>query len=233
VHNVEAELSGSGEQIIIVGAHYDTTRSSPGANDNSSGVASLLEVARALRNQRPLHTIRFVAFANGEWPFYGTARMGVQVHARRARERGEDIRAMFSLEMLGIYSVAPQSQRYPRLISRLYPDTANFVAFVSNFGSRPLLGRSIASFRRQAAFPSEGMAAPEPIMRYIRRSDHSAFWDFDYPAIMITDTGGFRYDYYHSSLDTPEHLDYLKMARVVEGLTAMLAEAGSGGSDEQ
>lgn len=160
VRNVEAELAGQGKELIVVGAHYDTLASSKGANDNASGVAALLEIARQLAGRRFSHTLRFVAFANGERPYFGTERMGSWVYARRASRRGERIRAMYSLEMLGYYNDSPGSQRYPRVIAPFFPDTANFVAFVSDFESRPLLVDSIGAYRALATVRAEGITAP-------------------------------------------------------------------------
>ncbi len=226
VRNVEAELAGDGGELIIIGAHYDTLPWSKGANDNASGVAALLEIAQRFSGRRFSHTLRFVAFANEEAPFFRTEDMGSWVYARRSSERGERVRAMYALEMLGYYNDSPGSQRYPRIMAPFYPDTANFVALVSNLDSRALLLRSIAAFRAGGTFPAEGLSAPQALVPDVRRSDHASFWEFGYPAIMITDSGGFRYPFYHTSLDQAEDLNYTSMARVVDGLVIMIeAEA--------
>jgi Zn-dependent M28 family amino/carboxypeptidase len=226
--NVEATRAGGDrpDEVLVVGAHYDTVAGSPGANDNASGVAVLLELARALRDASPSRTVRFVAFANEEAPFFGTDAMGSRVHARRARERGERIVAMISLEMLGCFSDQAGSQRYPRPLAWFYPDTGDFVGFVGNAASRALVRRSIAAFRETALLPSEGFAAPASLFRDIGRSDHASFWAYGYPALMVTDTAGFRYPFYHTALDTPDGLDYRRMALAALGLEAtVVAEA--------
>src|SRR5512145_1702793 len=212
VRNIEA---GAGP--IIVGAHYDTVPGSPGANDNASGIAVLLELAAM---KLP---VRFVAFANEEPPYSFGPGMGSWAWAKRARERGEAIRAMFSLEMLGYYRDAPGSQHYPAPLGLFYPDRADFIAFVGDLGARGLVRRSIEIFRRTAKFPSEGVAAPSFIPG-VTWSDHWSFRRHGYPALMITDTAFYRYPHYHLPSDTPEKLDYERMARVALGLAAMLKE---------
>jgi len=216
VRNIEA---GSG--AIVIGAHYDTVPGSPGADDNASGVAVLIELAAILKNDTL--PIRFVAFANEEAPYFYGPEMGSWTYAKRARERGEAIRAMFSLEMLGYYRDAPGSQRYPPPLGLFYPDRADFIAFVGDLGARSLVRRSIASFRRNAKFPSEGVAAPA-LIPGVTWSDHWSFRRHGFDAMMITDTAFNRYPHYHLPSDTPEKLDYERMARVTLGLAEMLKE---------
>jgi Zn-dependent M28 family amino/carboxypeptidase len=224
--NIEAELRG-GEEIIIVGAHYDTVFGSPGADDNGTGVAATLAIARALSHAHPARTIRLVAFANEEPPYFESANMGSLRYAQRCRGRGEKIVAMFSLETIGYFSDAPRSQQYPAMLEYLYPSTANFIAFVSNLRSWALLRRSIRIFRRHATIPSQGGALPESVPG-IAWSDQWAFWRCGYPALMVTDTALFRNPHYHSASDVPSTLDYDRLARVVEGLTRMIEELASG-----
>ena len=230
VRNIEAELPGGARagEVIVLGAHYDSVFGSPGANDNGSGVAALLELARLLRGAAHERSLRFVFFVNEEPPYFKSEAMGSVHYARRARERGENIVAMFSLETLGYYSEQPASQRYPFPLGFFYPAEGNFVAFVSNLGSRALLHQAIAAFRRHAAFPSEGVAAPA-IVPGIDWSDHWAFWRSGYPAVMLTDTAPYRYPHYHRASDTPDKVDTERLARLVSGLRAMLGElAGLG-----
>jgi hypothetical protein len=219
VSNIVAEIRGDNnpDEIFVVGAHYDSVAGSPGANDNASGVAALLELARHFRDAKPHRTMRLVAFVNEEPPYYRTELMGSMVHARQARERGEKVVAMLALETIGCYSDLPKSQKYPAPFSLFYPDTGNFIAFVANFASRDLLHRTIGAFRRTTPFPSEGLAAPEFITG-IGWSDHWSFWQAGYPALMVTDTAPFRYPHYHEPSDTPGKLDYGRMARVVTGI---------------
>ena len=225
VANLEVELPGHlvPREIIVLGAHYDSAPGTPGANDNASGVAALLEIARLLAGQRYARSVRLVAFANEEPPFFYTEAMGSAVYAARARRRGERIEAMLALETLGWYTDQPGSQRYPFPFSLFYPDRGNFVGFVGNLPARGLVRRALAAFRASTQFPSEGVAAPGG-MEGVHWSDHWSFWQADYPAIMITDTALFRYPHYHAATDTPERLDYPSLARVTKGLADVVTE---------
>jgi len=213
VRNIEVLNQGS----IVVGAHYDTVAGSPGADDNASAVAVLIELAAM---KLP---VRLVAFANEEMPYFMSEEMGSAAWAKRARERGEKIRAMFSLEMLGYYRDTPGSQRYPAPLGLFYPDRGDFIAFVGDLGARGLVRKSISHFRKHAQFASEGVAAPGFIPG-VSWSDHWSFRRHGYDAIMVTDTAFYRYPHYHLPSDTPEKLDYERMARVTLGLAAMLKE---------
>jgi Zn-dependent M28 family amino/carboxypeptidase len=228
VKNLAAELPGTShpEEIIVVGGHYDSVPGCPGANDNATGVAAMLELARLLSGRELARTVRFVAFVNEEAPFFYTAHMGSWQYARQARQRAERIVAMLSLETMGYYSDTPGSQQYPLPFGLFYPPVGNFIAFVGNTASRSLVHRSIASFRRHAAFPSEGTAAPGWLTG-IGWSDHWAFWQQGYSAIMITDTALFRYASYHTPTDTPDRIDYARMARVVAGIAGVVADLAS------
>lgn len=216
------------DEIIVVGAHYDTVTMTPGADDNASGVAGLLELARLLRDRPLRRSLRLIAFTNEESPFFGRDDMGSRVSARQSHDRNENVYGMFSLEMIGWYSSEPRSQWYPRSIRRFYPDRGDFIGFVSNLGSRDLLVESIGTFRRHARFPSEGMSAPEWLVPDVRRSDQSSYWAFGFPGVMITDTANFRNYGYHNAGDVARSLDYDAMARVVDGLAAMLTELAGG-----
>jgi len=219
VMNIEAELKGTlkPNEILVVGAHYDSPPESPGANDNASGVAALLELARQFKDTQPGRTLRFVAFVNEEPPYFRTELMGSRVYAANARKRGDKITAMLALETIGYYSDEPGSQKYPAPFSLFFPDKGNFIGFVGNLKSRSLVRSSIRTFRETTPFPSEGLAAPE-FVKGIGWSDHSSFWQEGYPGIMITDTAPFRYPHYHEREDTPDKLDYERMVRVVDGI---------------
>ncbi len=219
VSNVE--LSPASAAVIVVGAHYDTVPGSPGANDNASGVAALIEIA-GLLGKEPL-PVRFVAFANEEMPYFMGPEMGSWISARRSRERGEEPRAMVSLEMLGYYDDAAGSQRYPPPLGLFYPGRADFIAFVGDLGARALVRKSIRIFRQQTAFPSQGVAAPAFIPG-VSWSDHWSFRGHGFPAIMVTDTAFNRYPHYHLPSDTPEKLDYERLARVTLGLAGVIRE---------
>ncbi|MGQ0652745.1 MAG: M28 family peptidase [Betaproteobacteria bacterium] len=216
VRNIAA---GSGS--IVVGAHYDSVPGSPGADDNASAVAVMLELARMLLPEKL--PITFVAFVNEELPYSFTLECGAYQWARRAKDRGERVSAMFSLEMLGYYKDAPGSQRYPWPLNFIYADRADFVAFVADLGARDLVRQSIALFRKHAKFPSEGLAAPSQVPGIIA-SDHWSFRLHGFPAIMITDTAYNRNPHYHRATDTPDTLDYERMARVTVGLAGMLRD---------
>ena len=234
VRNIEVEISGTASpgDIVIVGAHYDTVPGCAGANDNTTGVAAVLELARLLPARTMDRTVRFVAFVNEEPPFFRTDLMGSRVYARRCRERDENVVAMLSLETIGFYADEPGSQKYPFPFSFFYPDTGNFVGFVGNLGSRSLTRRAIRAFRESTEFPSEGIAAPWWIPG-ICWSDQWSFWREGYPGVMITDTAPFRYPHYHTPQDTPDRIDYDRFARVVMGVSSVvevLAHAQNGGS---
>lgn len=217
--NLEATLKGTSHpnEIVVIGAHYDTTQRSPGADDNASGCAAILALARSFKDNPQPRTIRFVLFPNEELPTGGTPDMGSWIYADKCKASGDNITAMLSLESIGYYTDAPNSQKYPAPLSSLYPSTGNFVAFVSRYHDRALVKQCVGAFRESARFPSEGAALPE-IIRDIGRSDHYAFWRCGYPALMVTDTANFRNPNYHRASDTPDTVDFERMARVVEGL---------------
>jgi Zn-dependent M28 family amino/carboxypeptidase len=217
--NLEAELVGSdgSARTVVIGAHYDSVPATVGADDNATGVAAVLELARDLRGSKMRRTVRFVLFVNEEPPYFQTEQMGSFVYARHLRHDGVPVSAMISLEMLGFYSDAPGSQKYPALFGLFYPSRGNFVGLVGNSESRDLVRRATRKFRESSQFPSEGVAAPASLPG-VGWSDQWSFWQQGYPAIMITDTAMFRYPYYHTPLDTVDKLDFEKMARVVDGV---------------
>jgi hypothetical protein len=223
--NLEVTIPGTtrSNEIVIVGAHYDSVKGTAGANDNASGVAAMLEISRRFVGLPSARTVRFVAFVNEEPPYFETDRMGSRVYARGCRQRGDDIRAMLSLETLGYYSDAPGSQHFPVPLFKLfYPSRGNFVAFVSDYRSRPLLKRAVAAFRGNSNFPVECIAMFRRVAG-IGWSDHASFWREGYPAVMVTDTALFRYPHYHSPEDTPDKVNYESLARVTEGLSGAVA----------
>jgi len=215
--NVIAEAPGRDPEaeLLLVGAHYDTAAGTPGADDNASGVATLLELARSLRSAGPLRTLRWVAFTLEEPPSFWTPRMGSWVHARNCRARGERIAGMISLEMVGYFRIERRSQQYPLELMRwFYPSQGNFIAVAGNFRSRKLV-RSLAR-KLKSSFPVESTALP--FVPGVGLSDNWSFWQEGYPAVMVTDTAFFRNPHYHMSSDLPETLDYAGMADLVSGL---------------
>lgn len=224
-HNLQAQRPATAEQagVVIVGAHYDSAPGTPGANDNASGVAAMLELARRFADRPARRTLRFVAFTNEEPPHFQTEAMGSHRYAERCRQRQEDIAAAISLETIGYYSDKPGSQQYPEAFAALYPSEGNFIGFVGNVASRDLVHQVVGTFRQHAKIPSQGAAVPGDIAG-VGWSDHWSFWQEGYPALMVTDTALFRYPWYHHADDTPDKLSYDHIVRVVDGLEAVIAE---------
>lgn len=217
--NIIGEVAGANraDEIVVIGAHYDSVFNCPGANDNGSAVAALLMLADRLAGTSPTCTLRFVAFANEEPPYFQTPQMGSLVYAKSCRAKNEKVIAMWALETMGYYSDAAKSQMYPPPFSLFYPSTGNFIGFIGNVGSRKLVRQTVGEFRKTAQFPSEGGAIPG-FIQGAGWSDHWSFWQAGYQGVMITDTAPFRYPYYHTLEDTPDKIDYEKLARVVAGL---------------
>jgi Zn-dependent M28 family amino/carboxypeptidase len=235
--NIIAELKGttSCDQIVIVGAHYDTEYLSPGANDNATGVAALLEIARAIQLTGALNrTIRFVAFSNEEQPFCRTDQMGSRIYAAKCHDNNEQIAAMICLETIGFYTDQPGSQKFPEPFNQsLAHDAGNFLAIVSNLESEPLLKECATAFRSAVRFPSIALSATETV-RGLDYSDHQSFWRLGYSAVMVTDTAFFRYPHYHERTDTPDKIDFDRLAVVSTGLTAIIKKiASSAAADPQ
>lgn len=232
VRNLEVTIRGttSPDEVVVVGAHYDTAETAPGADDNGSGVAMLLALARAYGGHGPVppppapaRTLRLVAFANEEPPHFWKETMGSLVYAKACKARGDRILSMVSLESLGFYSDKPGSQAYPPIVRLLYPSRGDFVGFVGNLGSRGLVHRALGTFRGAVRFPSEGATLPG-FVAGVGWSDQWSFWHEGYDGVMITDTATFRNPTYHTPEDRPATLDYERMARVFEGIEALVAD---------
>jgi len=223
VANLVAERPGTRrpDDVVILGAHYDTVPETPGADDNASAVAMLIEVARILQPSVFQRTLRFVAFACEEPPHYYTDTMGSQVYARQCRVRGERIVGMLCLEMVGYYCTEPNSQQIPPGIPRslrwAFPKRGDFLAAVGNLRSWRLGWTFRRGFKRASRFPLYSIVLPETISE-IRMSDNSSFWDQGYPALMVTDTSFLRNPHYHTATDTPNTLDYDRMAQATLGV---------------
>jgi hypothetical protein len=222
VRNIEVLIEPDRPEAatIVVGAHYDSFGDAPGANDNATGSAAILELARQLADLRgrAAMRIRLVLFVNEEPPYFRTELMGSLVYARRLKRSGESVHGMISLETLGYYSDAEHSQHYPAPFDIFYPDKGDFVAFVGTTGSRRWVRATVKTFRDLAPFPSVGGTAPG-FVQGIGWSDHGSFERVGIPALMVTDTAPFRYPYYHTPQDRPEAVDYERLARVVSGLS--------------
>ena len=229
VRNIDATIEPPAEkpdpEVIVVGAHYDSAPGTPGANDNGSGAAAVIELARLLRDldHKSGKRIRFVLFVNEEPPYFMTEAMGSLRYARALAERRERVVAMYSLETIGFYSSEPGSQHYPAPFGLIYPDRGDFIAFVGMLGSRPLLQETLRSFRAHTAFPSIGGVAPGFIPG-IAWSDHWSFAEHGFQAVMVTDTALFRYPHYHLPSDTPDKVDSEQLARVVKGIERVIRD---------
>ena len=223
--NLSVEFAGRQipEEIVIVGAHYDSVLGSPGADDNASGVAALLVLADAFKDKAIDRTLRIVAFANEEPPFFQTPNMGSVVYAQRCRARKENITGMLAFDGLGYYTDKPRSQRYPFPLNLIYPSQGNFIGFIGNPRFLTLFHEVVGTFREAAEFPSEAAILPS-LIPGAGWSDHWSFWKAGYPAILVTDTLPFRYPFYHGSDDTPAKLDFDRFARVVDGLEEVVEE---------
>jgi Zn-dependent M28 family amino/carboxypeptidase len=222
--NLEITRAGREKEtsVLLIGAHYDSVIGSPGANDNGTGVAALLEISNTFAALDPQTSVRFVAFVNEEPPYFQTPFMGSRIYAQKARDRGDRIRVMASLETIGYYSDAPASQKFPfpsALFRLLYPDRGNFIVFVSNLPSRTVTQEAHRLFHAHSNFPAETISTLEMVPG-IDWSDHASFWGVGYPAFMVTDTAPYRYPYYHTAEDTPDKVNYQALGRVAEGLRA-------------
>ena len=229
VSNLEAELRGTShpDEIVLVGAHYDSVGNksvhTPGADDNASGSAGVLALARVFAASPQARTVRFVLFVNEEPPYFWTDKMGSLVYAKQCKQEKQNITAMLSLEMIGFFRDGKNSQDYPPIVGMMYPSEGDFIAFIGVEEAGPLVKRCVGAFRNTVDFPSEGAALPRLIPR-IASSDHWSFWKQGYPALMVTDTAIYRNANYHKSTDTPDTLDYQRMARVVQGLEGVVRE---------
>ena len=223
---IEPRADVADPEVIVVGAHYDSAPGTPGANDNGSGTAAVIELARLLRDQARSGTrrIRLVLFVNEEQPYSKTEDMGSLHYARALKQRNERVVAMYSLETIGYYSSEPGSQRYPAPFNLIFPDRGDFVAFVGTPYARALVWGTIRSFRSHTQFPSIGGVAPHSVPG-IDWSDHWAFEQVGFPALMVTDTAPFRYPHYHRFTDTPDKVDMESLARVVKGMERVIRDA--------
>ena len=222
--NVLAEVRGAGRggRLLVVGAHYDTVRGTPGADDNASGVATVVELARLALRRRPLLDVVFAAFPLEEPPFFGSDAMGSRVYARSLARSPASVAGMLSLEMVGYYRDEPGSQELPfAWMRRLYPDRGNFIAVAGNLRSRGLVSRVARGLRRAGRLPVESVALP--FVPGVDLSDNWSFWQEGYPAAMVTDTSFFRNPHYHRASDLPETLDYRTMALLASALADTLA----------
>jgi Zn-dependent M28 family amino/carboxypeptidase len=225
---VIAEFGPETNERIVVGAHYDTAGPLPGADDNASGVAGLIELAGLLAKQQLPVRVELVAFPLEEPPYFGSKFMGSAVHANDLRAQNARVRGMISLEMIGYFSDAPRSQNFPAEILRaFYPTKGNFIGVVGTLDEGLLVRRIKLAMQGATPLPVHSINAPLAVPG-VGLSDQLSYWNAGYKAVMITDTAFFRNPHYHTVDDTAEKLDYKRMALVVEGVYAAVLELGRG-----
>lgn len=223
-HNVIARFGPPGEPVIVIGAHYDAESHTPGADDNASGVAGLLELARLLGEKPPSHTVELVAYTLEEPPNFDTENMGSWHHAAALKKAGISPKIVIVLEMIGYFDDRPSSQTYPVPgLGYLYPNQGNFIGIVSDLSS-PLLVRKVKAAMRSCAEVGIYSINAPAWAPGIALSDHSSYWAHELPALMITDTAYFRNPHYHEASDLPNTLDYARMTQVVQGIAAVIRE---------
>lgn len=227
LRNVRALFGPNTEERIVVGAHYDVAGPHPGADDNASGVAGLLELGRLLANEELPTKVELVSWPLEEPPYFYTRKMGSFVHAKSLKDQGISVRVMIALEMIGYFSDEPGSQSFPLFLLRpFYPSTGNFIAVVGKLFQRGIVKKIRESMREASPLPVESINAPK-LLPGIALSDHINYWWAGYPAVMITDTAMYRNPNYHGPFDTADTLDYERMAQVVEGIRgAILSLSG-------
>jgi Zn-dependent M28 family amino/carboxypeptidase len=218
--NVIADFGPDSKERIVVGAHYDAYHSFPGADDNASGVAGLIELAMLLGKAHLLRRVELVAYTLEEPPYFQSAHMGSMVHAESLRTQGVSVKAMLSLEMIGCFKDEPNSQEFPVSLLRVfYPSRGNFISVVGGLGDGFLVRRVKSAMRSASPLPVYSINAPR-FVPGVDFSDHLSYWKAGYPAVMITDTAFYRNRNYHTVNDTADKLDYKRMAMVVEGVYA-------------
>ncbi len=222
--NIISTIGKESEECIVVGAHYDAAGEFPGADDNASAVAGLIELAQKFKNNKPACTIHFVAYSTEEPPYFGTENMGSAVHANWMKKGNKKIKAMICLEMIGYFSDESGSQDFPSILMKpFYPDTGNFILIVGKFGQGKLVSKVSKSMKKISLLNVESLTGPESI-KGVDFSDHRNYWKNGYNAVMITDSSFYRNPNYHTENDTPETLDYDKMSLVVDGVYEALID---------
>jgi Zn-dependent M28 family amino/carboxypeptidase len=219
--NIIARFGPESGALLVIGAHYDSCGDTPGADDNASGVAALIELARLLAATPPPHPVELVAYTLEEPPYFRTDDMGSRRHALALREQGREVRLMISLEMIGYFRDERGSQRYPLgALKLLYPDEGNFIALVGAYRDFGAMRRVKGLFKGAADLPAVSINAPASVQG-VDFSDHASYWLHGMPAIMVTDTAFLRNPTYHAVTDDADTLDYARMAKVVRGAHAV------------
>jgi Zn-dependent M28 family amino/carboxypeptidase len=224
-YNIFTEIHGTGssDEILVIGAHYDTVSGTPGADDNASGVAGMLELSRLIQDNPIANTACLVAFCLEEPPFFRSRNMGSYVFAKSLKKYNRKVMGMISLEMIGYFRSGSGSQYYPLPFFRFfYPKTGDYIAFVGNLSSRAFTKRFEAIFKKVSSLHCESLNTTSLVVG-IDFSDHRSFWHFNYPAFMITDTAFYRNPNYHGPGDTGDTLDYEKITELVLGMYKTLS----------
>lgn len=217
-HNVILQFGSDSKEIVVVGAHYDSADGLSGADDNASGVAGLIELARLLSQAKLSARVELVAYTLEEPPHFRSNKMGSYIHAKSLKESGKDVTLMMSLEMIGYFSDAPNSQHYPvSFLDYIYPSEGNYIAIVANLSNQSTVRKVKKGFSQASSLPVYSINAPA-LIPGIDYSDHRNYWRMGYPAVMITDTAFARNTAYHTPQDTADRLNYQKMAEVVEAI---------------
>jgi len=220
--NVLAYYGPEDGERLVIGAHYDVHDDQPGADDNASAVAGLLEIARLLQEQKPKLNFRIdlVLYTLEEPPAFRSTAMGSYVHAQSLKKAGLTVKGMICLEMIGYFSDAPKSQEYPAgIMKAAYPTTGNFIAVVGPTGQLGFTRKVKKGMMSACGVDVVSINAPKSIPG-IDFSDHQNYWDEGWDAVMITDTSFYRNKNYHQKTDTPDSLDYSRMGEVVKGVYA-------------
>ncbi|MDX1680954.1 MAG: M28 family peptidase [Akkermansiaceae bacterium] len=239
-YNVRGFYGDRSKPRIVIGAHYDSCMAhddgiNPGADDNASGVAGLFGLARLLQKERPDKVcIELVAYSTEEPPFFGGEDMGSYRHAELLSKEGVEVKGVLVLEMIGYFTDEPKSQKYPsKLLKAMYPSEGNFIAVVGGFGDRKLISTCKAAMKGAAPLKVVSTCIPRSVDG-VHLSDHRNYWEFDYDAVMITDTSFYRNPNYHMTTDTWDTLDYKRMAQVVtQTHQAVLALANEVGENKK
>jgi len=222
--NIIASFGPATAERLIVGAHYDVCGDQPGADDNASAVAGLLETARLLHAQAPTlkHRVDFVAFSLEEPPFFATEHMGSAVHAKSVHAEKAAVRAMICYEMIGYFRDEPGSQRFPNPeLAKLFPNTGNFITVVGRLGQEAFTQQMKTLMLAHSTIDVQSINLPAT-QSLASLSDHRNYWHYGYPAVMINDTSFLRNPNYHQPTDTIDTLDFRRMAEVVNGVYGAL-----------
>ena len=216
--NVIASFGTEHKKRVIIGAHYDVCGNQEGADDNASGVVSLLELARMLKGEQLNYRIDLVAYTLEEPPHFKTEYMGSYIHAKYLKDNNIDIYGMLSVEMIGYFSDEKKSQTYPvGLLSLFYGNKGNYITLVRKFGSGKFARKFVKHYKKSKTINTKKFTGPK-FLPGIDFSDHLNYWKFGFSALMITDTSFYRNFNYHEPTDTIETLDIKRMAKVIDGI---------------